>query len=511
MLDRPMTYFSDAFLALAAPHAAWALERNDRFRRFLDGKWLKTEIPQGRIRLDDGTVPAGLLASYAEDFTLKWGWSFGHAPGDPEAVHAHRLHEIALAHDVPELTGELVDLSRFPDPRLASTRLSVVALGLLGAGGLLRSMSGGRAQQFFVCDDPGFDASDTDGPGGVPEPQHVAAWLGEGAALLKNEASASALVRGYAERHGLPVRETPCGLKLELPGGDSVSAEIDDADRLGDVVLHTVASRAPETRPLMSQVYELDSDVPHPVELLKRTAPSVLANLAARTAQCEAVEDAAARTGRGGSVRPYFDRESGKLRLGGVLDLAACETGGFDSSGTAFTWADHDEAGTEWFRSLAREHGAPHLAEDTVRFDADSPRWRWAAGFLQHAALPPDEARGVWKVPVPGGEVCVAVTDPAAPWMPSPRGLGEAVLAAASMVQPLVPRGHRYRVMRAMVYGFFARAGMARDHVGEPEVFIGRQGLHEFVVELAHDSTVNDVRVGRPSEWLARAADEGRI
>ncbi|MFI0350980.1 DUF6882 domain-containing protein [Actinomadura sp. 9N407] len=504
--DHFMDSFSDAFITLVAPHAAWAVERLARFNGLIEGTMLSRNIAEGLIFVDDRSVAAGFLASYAEDLTFKWGWSFGSPPGRPENLHSERLREIGVAHSVPELTEPLLDLGGFPDPRLAAARLCALALGLLGAGGVVKHGTGGRALNFLISEDPGL------GQACGPEASRVGRWLSEGMALATERASAAGVARGYAERHGLPVRTVPDGVEFDLAGGERVLARFTEGDHLGEVTVtpsgtNDVGGTVPPSGPISTLVLELEVDQPQPVEFLARAAPALLVFLAAQCAQIEAVREMDRNAGP-----PEFDLAAGRLRFGDLLELDARVVGTFDPSGTTFTWADTEQAGTAWIRTIAREHGAAHLAEDVVHFGAGL-RWEWVAAFLPRAALSPEETRGGWAVPAPSGRgtMSVSVFDSEAPWAPSLPGLCDAIESAADILQPLVPQAHRHEIMKSMVYGYFERARMVPMHIGEPHVFIGQRGLHEVQVTIAHDGTVNGARTAHVHEWIGAATARGLI
>lgn len=417
-----MDHFSEELTALAAPHAAWAAERVSRCNELLDGRELTRRIAEGRVYVDEREVPAGFLSSCAEDHTLKWGWSFDDPPGLPANRHAERLREIGERHAVPELTATLVELDGFPDPRYAAERLAVLALGLLGAGGLVRHGSGGRARNILVIDDPGL-------PAHSPDLVRVGAWLRAGARLLGADAGhATALVRGYAEHHGLPHRDRADGVEFDLPGGERVRAHIEDGDRLGTVTVSGSDGPVPATdlAPGTDRASELEADQPLPVALLERAAPVVAATL-----------DATERfdrwlRGRDWDGQITWDPRTGRLRLGDLVDLRAHEIGRLDTQRHRWQWADVDGPGARWFRDLARNLGAPHLADDVVDL-GDRPRWEWVAGLLAHGAVPVSGTWCQWGIPQSWGRIEGAVTTPE---MPTPDTEGSTFCARRSSAPP---------------------------------------------------------------------------
>ncbi|GAA2412988.1 hypothetical protein GCM10010191_23310 [Actinomadura vinacea] len=494
-----MDSFSAALTEAASPHAAWAAERVDRYNAHLRGKPFGRDIARGLVHVEDRAVPAGLLGTYAEDRTFKWGWAYGDPPGAPDVVHAQRLREIGLRLAVPELTEPLVDLNGFSDPRLAAERLAILALGLLGAGGLVRHGHGGRAVTFLISDDPGIEAAG-------PEPSMIETWLRDGAALFSDHGPGpgAAVVRGYAERHDLPVRTTADGVEtggveaggveFDLPGGGRVLARIGGGDRLDKVEVTVPDGDVPPPRERYARIVELEADQPLPDGLLNAAAPAVLGAFHAQFALWDLLKEKGWR----GDPAPEWDPAAGRLRFGDVLDVAARAIGGLDRDSHTWEWAGDDADATGWIRSVAREHGAGHLAEDVVEL-GDGPRWQWVAGFLARSAARPEGTRGTWTVAGGSGgnlEFEVAVTDPAAPEWGSLGVLCAAVESAADILQPLVPREHRYAVMRSMVYGHFERLGMVPFHVGEPDMFMGNMGLYEVRVMIAYDGTVNSAHWG---------------
>jgi hypothetical protein len=374
--------FSPALQKIAEP-----LPRLGRYNTALVGKRIDRDIGNGLIWIDDQPVNAGLLATYAEDLTLQWGWAYGGPPGAPDIAHSRRVLEIGERHSVPELTEPLVDLSGFPDPRLASERLVLAALSLLGEGGLIKYGHGGRALTYLVTD--AIELAPHDGPGGV---------------------------------------------------------------------------------------LELEVDQPLPPPLMEATAPTLLRCLDAEYGLRGWLRE------KGWDRTPPQWDPAGVLRFDGLIDLRAREIGRLTDN--TWTWSADEPV-----RTAATEHGAAHLAEDTVTLTGS--RWEWIASFLGGTT----EGHCAWTIPTDDGHIKVAVTEEA-PTSGSLDLLAGAIEGAADILQPLVPVEHRASVMRTMVYGHFEHLGMVPHHLGEPSILLGTAGLHEVRVMIAHDGTVNNAVAG---------------
>ncbi|MQY04706.1 DUF6882 domain-containing protein [Actinomadura macrotermitis] len=461
-----MRTFSDALLELAAPHLAVTAERLERHHSALAGQPFERDLARGTGRVGDRDVRVGVLGSYAENRTFQWFWAAGVRPGSPGAEHAERLRALGEEHGVPELTEPLLDLGAFYDPRAAADDLAVMALGLLGAAGVLRHGHGGRALTFIVTDGLALP----DGPSDA-----AAVYLRGGAALLgvhDRERLGAAMLRGYADHHGLACRDDGGETVVELPGGALAGAGPD-----GKLTAEGDATSYP-------RVIELDVPAPLPGPLLEHLAPAVACGFDGEFGIYDHLRE------KGWDRRNYdWDPGAGLLRFGDALELQAHEVGVLRPNGV-WEWTG-DAAET---RSALTRLGAEWLAADRVDL-GDHPRQPHVAELLARSAAHLGGARALWQVTDGDGEHHLAVTDPGTP-RSSEDGMMAAIETAASVVQQLVLRQDRYPVMRAMVLGLFERAGLVPLYVGEPELLMGNMGLNQLRVYFSADGTVDNVTFG---------------
>ncbi|MDL4815618.1 DUF6882 domain-containing protein [Actinomadura opuntiae] len=478
-----MDTFSDALLALAAPRLGVAAERSERHNRALAGTAFRRNLDAGVAWSGDRRMDAGALGSYAEDNTFQWSWVVPGFAGTPIAAHAERLREIGERHRIPELAEPLLDLGGFYDPRAAADDLAFLAVALLDASAAIRHGHGGRALTFIVTDAPEMTS-------GAPDADRATTCLRRAADLLGDydaQQYTDALVRGYAEHHGLTVRgqdiELPTGL-IAVPGKD---------DSRSDLLL----------------VNELEVDAPVPASLLATAAPAVACALAGQNALIDHLNE----NGRDWRTPPTWtptttgpttptpttpttttpptpdqptpDPTTGLLRFGDAPPLQAQEIGVLRPDGT-WAWSAWD--GATRARELVAGNGEASWAADEVDLSGH-PRPAHVAELLACSAARLGGAWGVWSVSSPAGERRFALVDPERPGTGTDAMLG-ALHTAANIVQQLVLRRDRYEVTRAMTLALFEQCGFTPWHAGEPEFFMGVQGLYQARAYVSVDGTI---------------------
>lgn len=455
-----MDTFSDALVELAAPRLAVAAERSVRLNAALAGREFRRNLNDGVAWSGDRRMDAGILGSFAEDRTFQWCWVVDGFAGTPTAAHAERLREIGERHRVPELTEPLLDLGRFADPRAAADDLMVLALALLDASAVIRHGHAGRALTFIVADAPDLTS-------GAPDPGQAESCLRRAADLLGDHDArryTDAMVRGYAEHHGLSVG----GRGVEMPGGQVIAPPAKDAGR-SDLLL----------------VAELDVEAHAPASLLATAAPAVACTLAGRDALLGRMEE------EGVDWRTPPTWEAGVLRFGGALGVEAREIGVFTPAGT-WEWAGWE--GVTRAKEMLAGNGEASWAADQVELGGH-PRPAHVAELLTCSAAHLGGAWGVWTVPGPGGERRFALVDPERPDIGLDTML-RALHTSANIVQQLVLRRDRYEVTRAMTLGLFEHCGLVRWAMGEPEFFMGVRGLYQARAYVSVDGTIHSLSSG---------------
>ncbi|WUI02411.1 hypothetical protein OHR68_11600 [Spirillospora sp. NBC_00431] len=476
-----MDAFSDALLDLCGPQLGWAIEQVEVFYSVLPEGPVRHDPFTGVAQVGDLELRADLLGTYAEDATYQWAWAKQGLAGSPAIAGSLRLKEIGELNAVPELTHAMVDLGHSPDPRLSAERLVLIAVGLLDARGGLHYSHGGRALTFLTTDDPRF-------PVAGPDPARVARALRTGAEMLPG-ARAAEVVNGYAAHHGLAARPVATGLELDLPGDHRVLARIDKG-RLDEVAVTGPEGPVPPAPPRYPPVSDDPAATFIPAGLFAELARTLASALDRGSV---ALGDHLAELGWEPGVPPVWD--SGVARYGDLFDAESREIGVYLPG--AWQWSDDDWEGVTRLRSTAREHGADHIAADTVALP-DSEVQIYIPILLARSAVHLGRARGLARIPTAeGGQRYVAITDPR---VPEPAGsldvIREVVLSAAQFLQELTPHQVRYETMRAMVLEYLGSYGFTPHHMGEPRLLIATRGLHELRVSLSDDGTVNHATSG---------------
>ncbi|GGJ78012.1 hypothetical protein GCM10011583_06850 [Streptomyces camponoticapitis] len=228
------TAFSDPFLRMTEPHAAWGAQQLEAFNEFMPtGPWT-ADLDQRLYRQAGRDLRISVLGSFdTSEGSWLWGWAnpgFGESPVVGAANEIRRLGE---AHGIPEFTTDLVDLSAFDDPRFAVETLAFGAMGALGAAGYLGVQASPEGRLYMVPDDPRV-------PRAVPDGITLPRVLLTGAGLLAGS-SARAVVTGYFGHHGLTPRQEADRVSAELPGGATAQVLFDDAGRIASVEMKNVS------------------------------------------------------------------------------------------------------------------------------------------------------------------------------------------------------------------------------------------------------------------------------
>ncbi|RST08027.1 hypothetical protein E2C00_24280 [Streptomyces sp. WAC05374] len=223
-----ITSFSDAFVRATEPHAAWGWEQLEVFTAFMpSGPWT---ADLGRCLYQQGgrDLRISVLGTFDEsDGSWLWGWAnpgFGDMPVVGASAEVRRRGERA---GVPEFTEAGLDLSAFPDPRMAVERLAFGAMGVLAAAGYLGVEAAPGTRLYLVPDDPSV-------PRTAPDAVTLPRVLLTGAGAVEG-AVPRAVVGGYFAHHGLAQRPSPDAIGADLPNGAPVTVSFDEAGRIASV------------------------------------------------------------------------------------------------------------------------------------------------------------------------------------------------------------------------------------------------------------------------------------
>ncbi|WP_017569845.1 DUF6882 domain-containing protein [Nocardiopsis halotolerans] len=495
-------FFSTPLLRLAQPHLAWVVEQMTFFDEAVPFGDLRVELDQESVWRGDRRLRVGLLGSYAEDGTWLWGWANPAFEGEAVVADTLRLRELGRSHAAPELSEGLVDLNHFPDPRLASDHMSLIAMGLLGTRGNIIFNHAGRARTFLTVTDPEV-------PWALPRAATAERFLRMGSMLMPGPESeegrgyADAVVGGYAEHHGLPVERAHGRTTLELPSGNRITVALGHADTLEAV--DVTGPDGVEPVPEAAQVVPApSSDGPGPgprPRLPRSVLTHVLPRIAAVLRREAALEEYVKGLGWSSRERPEWDPAAGVLRYPGCADLEAREIGRFAPGTGLWEWAASEGAST--LRSAAREGGSPELDADGVDLSAHHLPGL-VAQILSRTAADLDGALSYAEVESPDGRwTHLAVTDTRLEVTGTdPQVAAHDLESAANLTHPVVPEEDRREAMRALVLGYFERYGVRPMDVFGPAELGGMIGLYVIRVQFAGDGSLHRVDWGLMHEMM---------
>ncbi|MEU5214093.1 DUF6882 domain-containing protein [Streptomyces sp. NPDC020742] len=229
--------FSEAFVSLTEPHAAWGAEQLETFNAFLPtGPWT-ADLEQRRYRQSGRDLRISILGSYDEsDGTWLWGWANPGFRELPAVEAAEAVRQFGHAHGVREFTEEVLDLSACARPRMAVETLAFGAMGILRAAGYIGVQASPSTRLYMVPDDPQV-------PWATPDPVTLPRMLVAGAGV--HGSSAHAVVTGYCDHHELARRHGPGRISTDLPGGTTAEISFDDAGRIGSVEIGALDGQKP--------------------------------------------------------------------------------------------------------------------------------------------------------------------------------------------------------------------------------------------------------------------------
>ncbi|MGV4980858.1 DUF6882 domain-containing protein [Streptomyces sp. NRAIS4] len=219
--------FSDAFLLEAERHAAWGAAQLETLTAFLpEGPWT-AELSSCLYQQGELALRVAVLGTYdMAEQSWMWGWANPGLRGTEVVAATGVIERYGRAGGIAELTGEVLDLSGFADPRRAAEMLAFTGMGVAGAPGYIGVPAGGATRVYFLPDDPQVPRAGVD-------PVTLPRTLLTGAGLIGR--SARHVVTGYFDHHGLPRRDEAGRIVADLPGGSAVEVDFDAAGRIAGV------------------------------------------------------------------------------------------------------------------------------------------------------------------------------------------------------------------------------------------------------------------------------------
>jgi hypothetical protein len=218
--------FSESFVRMAEPHAAWGMRQVEEFNGFLPvGPW-SVNLDERIFRQSQRELGVSVLGSFdTVEGSWLWGWANPGFGTLPAVAAAETLRAFGAEHGISEFEQELVDLSGFPDPRYAAEMLAFGAMGVLRADGYIGVQANETGRLYMVPDDPQVPIA---GPDLVALPR----LLMSGAQFY--DSSAFEVTAGYFHHFDLPWHDEGDRVLAEFPDGTAV-VSFDDKGRIVNV------------------------------------------------------------------------------------------------------------------------------------------------------------------------------------------------------------------------------------------------------------------------------------
>ncbi|AXK34926.1 hypothetical protein DVA86_22055 [Streptomyces armeniacus] len=478
--------FSDALLTLAGPRLLWSLEQLDLFDQLVPLDSTAYDLNTPKAERSGISLRAHQIGALDNAGAWHWAWADGRVSDTPGAARSAELRELGTREGVGELAGPVLDLSGFPDPRIAANLLLTMCLGLLDARGCLVTRNHQQEPVFLITDDPAV-------PAAAPRAGRLEQYLQVVAQLEVPQLKA---VKGWCARHGMEPQYGPGRVSATLPDGGGVTANV-----TGGRTVTGVSVTGPHGGP------PADGGVPE--QALGRPAlpqpapdegmfPAALLRVAARHMALSVrgtggmIEYAGEELGFVGAM-PQWDAGAGLLRFpGGGLRTRAL--GRYDLAEGWFEWAPGTEDVRARFRAeagLPADAAVPEL--DGARLGlAPYAKPESAAVLLARTAA--NVAGGVFTSL---GNQFLLVTDDRLPAPGTDPGAAtQDIRAGASWLNGLVPAGTRAETMRTVATSYFEHFGMDVMHHGMPEFLSGMDGLYEVRVFFGPDGTIVNATEG---------------
>ncbi|MFF4531683.1 DUF6882 domain-containing protein [Streptomyces sp. NPDC001407] len=224
-----MIQFSDAFLDETERHAAWGAAQLQTLTNFLPQAPWNADLAACRYQQGSVELRVAVLGTYdADQHEWMWGWANPSLQGTPVVSLAEAAERFGRAHNIAELTTDVIDLAGFADPRRAAETLAFAGMGVTGAPGYIGQPAGHVTHVYFLPDDPQVPRAGLD-PVALPR------TLLTGASLLGH--SPRQVVTGFFDHHAVPWRQDDDQVLADLPGGTTAEIGFDTAGRITAVRL----------------------------------------------------------------------------------------------------------------------------------------------------------------------------------------------------------------------------------------------------------------------------------
>ncbi|MFC4055784.1 tetratricopeptide repeat protein [Actinomadura syzygii] len=212
------TFYSPEFQAFASEISAVGIQQQDVFNDAFAQNHIEWDPEAATVTLDGRTLRGLTVLGSFSNLSQSWLWAWDNPSWDqdlPALAELRTIRGFGERHQLPELVKGHLDFSRFNHPAEGASTMALSAAALIGAKGVsLVTVNGGKGRLVLAVDDPGI-------PTATFDPLAVPRLLTHAAEVWPEEQHR--VVRGFMERHGFEVSESPAVIVVESADGHRVT------------------------------------------------------------------------------------------------------------------------------------------------------------------------------------------------------------------------------------------------------------------------------------------------
>ncbi|TDB91522.1 sel1 repeat family protein [Actinomadura sp. KC216] len=261
------TFYSPEFQAFASEIAAAAIHQQDAFNDAFEQNYVEWNPEEATVTLDGRVLQRLTILGSFSNLSQSWLWTWDNPSWEqdlPALAKLRTIRDFGERHQIPELVKGHLDFSRFNHPAEGAFTMALSAAPLIGAKGVsFVTVNDGKGRLVLATDDPSLPAARFD-RSAVPR------LLMRAAEVWPDEQRR--VVRGFMERHGFEVDESPAVIVVESGDGHRVTVRcpLERAKEHPEVnaVLSRDGARIVENTPARVQGQRSDGDGPYRLVVL---------------------------------------------------------------------------------------------------------------------------------------------------------------------------------------------------------------------------------------------------
>lgn len=212
------TFYSPEFQAFASEIAAASIHQQDAFNDAFNQDYIEWNPEEATVTLDGRTLRGLTVLGSFSNVSQTWLWAWDNPSWDqdlPALAELRTIRNFGKRHQIPELLKGHLDFSKFNHPTGGAFTMALSAAPLIGAKGVsFVTVNEGKGRLVLAIDDPdvptvGFDR--------LAAPR----LLMRAAEVWPQEQRR--VVRGFMERHGFEISESPAVIVVESADGHRVT------------------------------------------------------------------------------------------------------------------------------------------------------------------------------------------------------------------------------------------------------------------------------------------------